>query len=249
MKLARRTLLLALAQAGLQTEATAFGEGGAFHARLLSFPSGKWQQELSAARRWSLELTRRTSAPGRLATRLVRPTSDELLQEPFAVWAGAKDPGALPPRVVRALRQYLRMGGILLIDDRLPGKGEFSASARREMARVLPESAVVPLGQEHVLFKTFYILEQPQGRVDGPVKMDAIVRGKTAQVLFLKHDLLGALATNDGEWARPMEAKQPHARELALRFAVNIAMYVLCSDYKDDQVHAPHLMRRRHQRR
>jgi hypothetical protein len=26
---------------------------------------------------------------------------------------------------------------------------------------------------------------------------------------------------------------------------VNLAMYVLCSDYKDDQVHAPWLMRRR----
>jgi len=26
---------------------------------------------------------------------------------------------------------------------------------------------------------------------------------------------------------------------------VNIAMYVLCSNYKDDQVHAPFLMRRR----
>jgi hypothetical protein len=26
---------------------------------------------------------------------------------------------------------------------------------------------------------------------------------------------------------------------------VNIAMYVLCTNYKDDQVHAPFLMRRR----
>jgi len=31
----------------------------------------------------------------------------------------------------------------------------------------------------------------------------------------------------------------------AIRLAVNIAMYVLCSNYKDDQVHAPFLMRRR----
>jgi hypothetical protein len=34
-------------------------------------------------------------------------------------------------------------------------------------------------------------------------------------------------------------------REHAVRLAVNIAMYVLCSNYKDDQVHAPFLMRRR----
>jgi hypothetical protein len=35
------------------------------------------------------------------------------------------------------------------------------------------------------------------------------------------------------------------ARQRAIRLAVNVAMYVLCSDYKDDQVHAEELMRRR----
>jgi hypothetical protein len=30
-----------------------------------------------------------------------------------------------------------------------------------------------------------------------------------------------------------------------MRLAVNLAMYVLCLDYKDDQVHAEELMRRR----
>ena len=34
-------------------------------------------------------------------------------------------------------------------------------------------------------------------------------------------------------------------RERVTRMAVNVAMYVLCSTYKDDQVHAPALMRRR----
>ena len=34
-------------------------------------------------------------------------------------------------------------------------------------------------------------------------------------------------------------------RELAQRLAINLAMYVLCLDYKDDQVHAEELMRRR----
>jgi hypothetical protein len=34
-------------------------------------------------------------------------------------------------------------------------------------------------------------------------------------------------------------------REHAIRLAVNVAMYVLCSNYKDDQVHAAFLMRRR----
>lgn len=231
--------------------ARAFGEEGAFHARLLRTDKAEYKEELSAARRWAWELTRRTSAPGRLATALVAPKSAELLREPFLVWAGKKDPGKLSGREIRALREYLRLGGIVLVDDRNPraGGGDFGRAARREFARVLPESAVVRLAPDHVLFKTFYILEQPMGRANGPATVEAIVRGKDAQVLFLNHDLLGALARRGDAWANPMESGASEARELAIRFAVNIAMYVLCSDYKDDQVHAPFLMRKRHRPR
>jgi len=34
-------------------------------------------------------------------------------------------------------------------------------------------------------------------------------------------------------------------REQAIRLSVNIVLYALCLDYKDDQVHAPFIMRRR----
>ena len=67
---------------------------------------------------------------------------------------------------------------------------------------------------------------------------------------LLAHDLLGALARDeDGTYALPTEPTSFEQRQYAIRFAVNIAMYVLCSDYKDDQVHAPFLMRRRAQSR
>ena len=57
------------------------------------------------------------------------------------------------------------------------------------------------------------------------------------------HDLLGALSrAPDGSWQFPLH---PEEREYACRFAVNLAMYVLCSNHKDDQVHAQALMRRR----
>ena len=46
-------------------------------------------------------------------------------------------------------------------------------------------------------------------------------------------------------WSVPVTPGGEHQRERAIRLAVNIAMYVLCSNYKDDQVHAPVLMRRR----
>jgi hypothetical protein len=48
-----------------------------------------------------------------------------------------------------------------------------------------------------------------------------------------------------GVWEEPVVPGGDVQREHAIRLAVNIAMYVLCSNYKDDQVHAPFLMRRR----
>jgi hypothetical protein len=231
-------------------EALAFGEEGAFHARVLENSTRPQEDEVSAGRRWAHELTRRTSAPGRLSVSIVKAQDQELLSEPFLIWAGRSDPGELSSRAVRALRQYLRLGGVLLVDDSEPQKsGEFGAGARREIARVLPDAGVVRLPSDHVIYKTFYILDQPVGRVLGPEYMEALVRGRNAQVLFLQHDLLGALARQGETWRYPMERGGSDARELAIRFAVNLAMYVLCSDYKDDQVHAPFLMRRRHRRR
>ena len=73
-----------------------------------------------------------------------------------------------------------------------------------------------------------------------------MVRGRDAQVLFLQHDLLGALArASEGTWKFDVSSGNAEQREYAVRFAVNLAMYVLCSNYKDDQVHAQALMRRR----
>jgi hypothetical protein len=72
------------------------------------------------------------------------------------------------------------------------------------------------------------------------------VRGAQVQVLFSEHDIGGALARSvSGTWEQRVSPGGDVQREHAIRLAVNIAMYVLCSNYKDDQVHAPYLMRRR----
>jgi hypothetical protein len=188
---------------------------------------------------------RRTSAPARLSVGKVAVDRPELLSEPFAVWAGDSDPGALSTSERRGLERFFRLGGVLVVDDSAPASGAFGRGARREIARVLPESPPVRLDPTHVLFKTYYLLERPMGRVLGANHLEAVVRGKNAQVLFLDVDLLGALAQTNETWSFDVEPGGSDQREHAIRFAVNIAMYVLCSDYKDDQVHAEWLMRRR----
>jgi hypothetical protein len=150
---------------------------------------------------------------------------------------------------VRGLRQFLKLGGVMVVDDATVGGGPFGQSVRRELRRVLPESPVVKLANSHVIYKTYYIIDRPVGRGLGPPHVEAIVRGKNAQVLLLSHDLLGALARKNSAWALEVEPGGERQRQYAIRLAVNLAMYVLCSDYKDDQVHAPWLMRRRARQR
>ena len=239
-------LLCAGAVGSTTQTAAAFGDAGAFHPRILSVGGRRLTgPRESGPGRWSWELVRRTSAPARLVAAEVALERRQLFSEPFAIWAGEADIGSLGSLERRALERFLRQGGMLVVDDSAPDRGVFGRSVRRELERVLPESPPVRLDATHVVFKSYYIIDRPMGRVFGPPHIDAIVRGKNAQVLFLQHDLLGALARSGESWAFAVEPGTADQREYALRFAVNIAMYLLCSDYKDDQVHAPWLMRRR----
>jgi hypothetical protein len=246
---ARRSVLLGIAGLVLlPAPVLAFGESGSFSARLLA--AGKRQdlgRRVSGLSRWAFELVQRTSAPGKLVAVTVEADRPALLAEPFAVWAGDTDVGALSLTQIRGLERFLKLGGVLVVDDSAPESGAFSRSVRRELLRVLPATPPVRLDPSHVIYRTFYLLDRPVGRVLGPAHIEAIVRGRNAQVFFLAHDLLGALARGDEGWAFEVAPGGPEQRERAVRLAVNIAMYVLCSDYKDDQVHASWLMRRRGQ--
>ncbi len=238
---------IALGVAGRTRNAAAFGEEGAFHPRVVLTGNSKWEGVRSTApAKWAEELARRTSAPARLRPTTVRADAPDLLADPFAIWSAAGDVAALTPREAGNLRRFLTLGGILFVDDQDPSSGAFGRAARRELQRVVPEQTPIAIGPENVVFRSFYLLRRAAGRVAGPPKLEAIVRGGAVQVVFSRHDVLGALATGAGNVpSMSIEGGSESQREEATRMAVNVAMYVLCSNYKDDQVHAEHLMRRR----
>jgi hypothetical protein len=246
-------LVLALVGALLlvpPSPARAFGDAGAFDPRVLLTGKQTGPAHDSAPERWSWELVRRTSAPARLHPSVVHADDLAIVAAPFLYWSGDVEAAPLSGQEIAGLRHFFSLGGVMLVDDAgVDDHGNvsgFGRSARRELARVLPDSTPVSLSIEHVLFRTFYFLRRAEGRIEGPQSLDAIVRGGQAQVLFSEHDLGGALArSRSGAWERPVVPGGETQREHAIRLAVNIAMYVLCSNYKDDQVHAPYLMRRR----
>jgi hypothetical protein len=208
---------------------------------------GRWNPRPTALRRLSWELAQRTSIETGPDAVPVRLGQAGLHRYPMLYLAGD---GALPPfpePELAALRRHLQYGGFLLVDaaDASDGSG-FDASVRRELARLLPASPLARVAREHVLYKSFYLLDRQGGRALTKPWLEAqAVNGRVA-VLYSQNDLGGAWARGAlGDWEYSCTPGGEAQREVAMRLGVNIAMYALCTDYKDDAVHLPFIMRRR----
>ncbi len=208
---------------------------------------GNWNPRPSALRRLGWELMRRTSIETSSDAVTVRLDRVGLHRFPLLYLSGA---GALPPLAEgerAALRRHLQYGGFLLVDsaDGSDGAG-FDASVRRELARVLPAAPIQPVARDHVLSKSFYLLDRQGGRVLVKPWLEAQALDGRLSVVYSQNDLGGAWARSElGDWEYPCTPGGEPQRETAIRLGVNLAMYALCTDYKDDAVHLPFIMRRR----
>jgi Domain of unknown function (DUF4159) len=243
-------LAVALLALSFPNVAQAFGDVGAFDPRVLLTGAETQAARPDAPARWSWELVQRTSAPARLRPTSVRADDRAVVDAPFVYWSGERAVMPLTANEISGLRTFFSLGGLMLVDDAAPlenGRpGPFGKSAREQIARVLSDVTPIAIGEENVIFKSFYLLRRAEGRIVGQKTLDAIVRGGATRVIFSSHDLGGALARGPtGVWEYSVEPGGDAQRERAIRLAVNVAMFALCSNYKDDQVHAPWLMRRR----
>ncbi|MFO0621333.1 MAG: DUF4159 domain-containing protein [Polyangia bacterium] len=145
------------------------------------------------------------------------------------------------------LRRHIQLGGLLIIDS-AEGRagGAFDQSVRAMLAKLLPQASLGRLPEDHVLFRSFYLLRVPVGRVIALPYVEAVqLRGRTA-IVYSQNDLGGAWARDRfGQWLYDVVPGGEVQREQSLRLGVNLAMYALCLDYKADQVHVPFIMRRR----
>lgn len=244
-RLSRRQLL-GLWPAVLAKDALAFGDSSRFVPALATW-GPKWDARSSGLRRLAWELQRRTSVEVSLEARPVALTGPKLFEHPFLYLGGEGELPPLKPDEIETLRRYLTFGGFLLADaaDASDGSG-FDQSFRREMARVLPSARPGQLPSNHVVFKSFFMLEAAPGRVLNKPGLDAWLIGSRAAVLYSQNDLLGALARDEsGGLLYDVTPGGERQRELATRLAINIVMYAMCLDYKDDAVHLPLILKRR----
>ncbi|MBI5610820.1 MAG: DUF4159 domain-containing protein [Deltaproteobacteria bacterium] len=201
----------------------------------------------SAIESWVQEVRLRTSIQAEPRAPAVRPEDPTLFHFPLLYWAGDRAPPRLSDAAVANLRQHLSTGGTLIIDNagRAEASGAFDAAVRRELLRIFPQPLQkVPPG--HVIFRSFYRLEQALGRRADSRDLEGLRVGGHFAVLYTRNDLQGALARQSiGGFAMAVVPGGETQREAAIRLAVNLLMYALCLDYKDDHTHVLYLLRHR----
>jgi hypothetical protein len=198
-----------------------------------------------ARRRLAWEVRKRTSIETVLQPGRVRLDDPRLFESPLLFWSGDRGFSELSEAESVGLRRFVEFGGFVVIDDARPDDSGFDASIRRELRRALG-TALRPIARDHTIFRSFYLVDRPFGRVRGPDTVEGIEVGGRLAVVYSRHDLGGAFARDNlGTWVHPVVPGGDDQRERAIRFGVNLVMYALCLDYKDDQVHAPFIMRRR----
>ena len=196
----------------------------------------------------------------------VDPGRDELAFYPLIYWpVVALEPQ--PSAAARArLAAYMRNGGTVLFDtrDALTASPDGPPTPEGLWLRALLDGvdfpALEPAPRDHVLTKTFYLLDRIVGRTAiGQTWVEALpapdpndraqrpVRAgdSVSPIIIVADDLAGGWATDaEGRPLYPLVPGGARQRELALRSGVNIVMYTLTGNYKADQVHAKDIIER-----
>ena len=213
----------------------------------------------------SAALAARTSfAPAEPAA--IDPAKDELAFYPMLYWpivAKAPQPSA---KAAAKIAAYMKQGGTIIFDTRdalmqRPGdnptpEGQWLRDFAKNLD--LPELEIAP--RDHVITKTFYLLDNFVGRyVTGETWVEALppetkeggetrpirATDSVSAIVITSNDLAGAWAQDkNGQPLYPLTPGGMRQREMALRGGVNLVMYTLTGNYKSDQVHVRDLLER-----
>lgn len=193
--------------------------------------------------------------------------TDELAFYPLLYWPITPDQPQPSAEAYAKLNAYLRSGGMIIFDTRDANIASFGTSSPngrklQQLAAPLDIPPLEPVPEDHVLTRTFYLLQDYPGRHNGrsvwveaaPADAESAegmpfrnLNDGVTPVIFGGNDWAAAWATdNEGRPLLPVGRgfAGERQRELAHRFGVNLVMYVLTGNYKSDQVHVPALLDR-----
>jgi hypothetical protein len=182
---------------------------------------------------------------------------DELIFFPLLYWPVISQQAPPSVTALERINRYLGTGGTVFFDtrdgdDQTPGSfgsSTLSVQRLRRLTTGIKLPPLVPMPPDHVLTKSFYLMHEFPGRWNGGTvwvePVEDRVNDGVSSVIVGANDWAGAWAV-DGQ-GRPAFAVVPggeRQREIAVRFGINLVMYVLTGNYKSDQVHVPAILER-----
>ena len=202
-----------------------------------------------------------------LAPMAINLETDELAFFPFLYWPITASQTLPSAAAYTKLNRYLRTGGMILFDTRdgdIAGFGGSTPEARQlqTLAAALDIPPLEPIPQDHVLSRTFYLLQEYPGRFAGQsiwVEASAPDAEQVEGMPFRNlNDGVTPVVIGGNDWAAAWAVDTrgvamfpvgrgfagERQREMANRFGVNLIMHVLTGNYKSDQVHVPALLER-----
>jgi hypothetical protein len=193
--------------------------------------------------------------------------TDELSFFPLLYWPVTPDQPTPSADAYAKLNRYLRTGGMIVFDTRDADVAQFGGSSPngrklRELAATLDIPPLEPIPADHVLTRTFYLIQDFPGR---HASRDVWVEAAPADAELAEgmpfrnlNDNVTPVVIGGNDWAAAWAADEngnrlfpvgrgfagERQREISLRFGVNLVMHVLTGNYKSDQVHVPALLDR-----
>ena len=215
----------------------------------LRYSGGRWQEYSTAMPSFLDEVRKRTSIETAQDAAAVDISSPEIFEHPFLYMSGRYEFEMPDSRGIDNLRRHLTYGGFLLIDDGLGLEEEaFGGAVKKLMRLVFPRNSLEALPREHAVFKSYYLIRSVGGRQAVSQDLLGIQVGMFTPVIFCRNDLGGAWARDPGGgWLEECTPGGESQRLAAFHLAVNVALYAMTGNYKQDLIHHPFIQRRLNQ--
>jgi len=229
---------------GASGNAFAFGSETGLDVAELVLSSGTLSRP-SAWSRLLLEVRQTTSIEVNPVAVQLSPEDPALFRHPFSVLIVDGEMPVLSEKAVQQLVRYLSYGGFLLVDDTsgVTG-GEVEQQVAALCSRLFPSRPLAALAGDHSLFRSFFLLDKPVGRVARSSFLQGVTLGPICPLVYMPNDLSGALERlPDGRNKSPCLPSGESQRREAIKFGVNAMLYALTSNYKHDIAHVVELMR------
>lgn len=186
----------------------------------------------------------------------LEPAQDDLVFFPFIYWPMTQTQAPLSVEAAYKIRNYISTGGLILFDtrDRMFGEAEgqtvtLGTEQLRRLTAGLSMPALMRIPDDHVLGRTFYLLNRFPGRYAGGdlwIEESANPNfDSVPSVIIGSHDWAAAwLWSPEGRARYDIVPGGERQREYAYRAGVNMVMMALTGSYKADQVHIKHILER-----